>query len=152
MAILVSEASNRYTHLFLVERKYFGFNTLECYCWIIMKYLAYMNILFGDITCKTIEIGEKVGMPWGTTLVLKSDLNKSCRLISTKNATVKNIHMDIIAPNFTNFYRRIFKIMFFMDGTQKKWNCQGRLLHTHPLLFLYLWLRFSCSIVTWVNY
>jgi hypothetical protein len=29
MVILVSEASNRYTHLFLVERKYFGFNTLE---------------------------------------------------------------------------------------------------------------------------
>jgi hypothetical protein len=26
---MVSEASNRYTHLFLVERKYFGFNTLE---------------------------------------------------------------------------------------------------------------------------
>jgi vancomycin permeability regulator SanA len=25
----VSEASNRYTHLFLVEREYFGFNTLE---------------------------------------------------------------------------------------------------------------------------
>jgi hypothetical protein len=32
--------------------------------------------------------------------------------------------------------------MFFMDGTQKKWNCQGKLhyvLHTHPLLILYLW-------------
>jgi hypothetical protein len=27
MVILVSEASNKYTHLFLVERKYFGFNT-----------------------------------------------------------------------------------------------------------------------------
>ena len=29
MVILVSEASNRYTHLFLVERQYFDFNTLE---------------------------------------------------------------------------------------------------------------------------
>jgi hypothetical protein len=29
MVILVSEASNRYAHLCLVERKYFGFNTLE---------------------------------------------------------------------------------------------------------------------------
>jgi hypothetical protein len=28
--------------------------------------------------------------------------------ITPKNATVKNIHIDIIAPNFTNFYRRIF--------------------------------------------
>jgi hypothetical protein len=48
---------------------------------------------------------------------------KYCRLISTKNVTVKNIHIDIIAPYFTNFYRRIFKIfkiMFFMNGTQKK--------------------------------
>jgi hypothetical protein len=54
----------------------------------------------------------------------------------------KNIHIDIIAPNFTNFYSlifKIFKIMFFMDGTQKKWNCEGKLLHTRPLLYLYLW-------------
>ena len=29
MVILVSEDSNRYAHLFLIERKYFGFNTLE---------------------------------------------------------------------------------------------------------------------------
>ena len=29
MVILVSEASNRYTRLFLVEREYIGFNTLE---------------------------------------------------------------------------------------------------------------------------
>jgi len=27
--VLVLEASNKYTHLFLVEREYFGFNTLE---------------------------------------------------------------------------------------------------------------------------
>jgi hypothetical protein len=58
-------------------------------------------------------------------------------LISTKNVIVKYIHIDIIAPNFTNFNRRIvkiFKIMFFMNGTQKKWNCWGKLLHTQPLL------------------
>ena len=30
--VLVLEASNKYTHLFLVEKEYFGFNTLECYC------------------------------------------------------------------------------------------------------------------------
>jgi uncharacterized protein Veg len=45
-------------------------------------------------------------------------------------------------PNVTHFYRQILKIlkvMFFTDGRQKKWNCQGKLLHTHPLLFLYLW-------------
>ena len=29
--------------------------------------------------------------------------------------------------------------MFFMDGTQKRWNCPGKLLHNQPLLFLYLW-------------
>ena len=28
--------------------------------------------------------------------------------------------------------------MFFMDATQKKWNCWGKLSHTHPLLFLSL--------------
>ena len=40
-----------------------------------------------------------------------------------KNVTLKNRHIDIIAPNFTNFYRQIFnifKFMIFMDGTQKK--------------------------------
>jgi hypothetical protein len=29
MVILVSEVSNRYAHLFLIERESFGFNTLE---------------------------------------------------------------------------------------------------------------------------
>jgi hypothetical protein len=29
MVILVSEASNKYTHLFLVEREYLGFDKLE---------------------------------------------------------------------------------------------------------------------------
>jgi hypothetical protein len=36
MVILVSEASNRYTHLFLVEREYFDFNALES---VIVEYL-----------------------------------------------------------------------------------------------------------------
>ena len=48
------------------------------------------------------------------------------------------------SPSFTNFYRqffKIFKIKFFMDGTQKKLICGGKLSHTHPLLFLYLWDR-----------
>jgi hypothetical protein len=27
--MLVSESPNRYVHLFLVEREYFGFNTIE---------------------------------------------------------------------------------------------------------------------------
>jgi hypothetical protein len=30
IVILVSEDSNIYAHLFLIEREYFGFNTLEC--------------------------------------------------------------------------------------------------------------------------
>ena len=29
--LLLSEDSNRYTHLFLVEREYVGFNTLESF-------------------------------------------------------------------------------------------------------------------------
>jgi hypothetical protein len=37
--------------------------------------------------------------------------------------SMMQIYIDIIAPNFTNFYHqifKIFKIMFFTDGTQKK--------------------------------
>jgi hypothetical protein len=66
-----------------------------------------------------IQQGKGHGMPRNTTLVLKILLIK----ILSKNVTVKNIHIDIIAPNFTHFYRqifKIFKIIFFMDGTQKK--------------------------------
>ena len=44
MVIIVSEISNKYRNLFLVEMEYFGFNTLG----VVMKYLAYMNILFWD--------------------------------------------------------------------------------------------------------
>jgi hypothetical protein len=35
MVILVSEASNRYTHLFMVESEYVGFNTLDS---VIVEY------------------------------------------------------------------------------------------------------------------
>jgi hypothetical protein len=41
MVIIVSEASNRYMHLFLVEREYFGFNTLE----ILRGYYMTFSIL-----------------------------------------------------------------------------------------------------------
>ena len=56
---------------------------------------------------------------------------------------VKNIHIDSIAPNFTNFYRRIFKIfkiMFFMDGTQKKMKLSRKVI-THSSFALYLFVR-----------
>ena len=36
MVILVSEDSNRYAHLFLIEREYFGFNTLES---VVVEYI-----------------------------------------------------------------------------------------------------------------
>jgi hypothetical protein len=48
--------------------------------------------------------------------------------------TLKNRHIDIIAPNFANFYRQIFEIfkfMFFMDGTQKKMKLSRKVI-THP--------------------
>jgi hypothetical protein len=51
-----------------------------------------------------------------------------------KNVTLKNRHIDIIAPNFTNFYRQIFKIfksMIFMEGTQKKIKLLRKVI-THP--------------------
>jgi hypothetical protein len=50
--------------------------------------------------------------------------------------TLKNRHIDITAPNFTNFYRQIFKIfkfMFFMDGTQTKNEIVEESYHT-PIL------------------
>jgi hypothetical protein len=52
MGIIVSEASNRYTHLFLVERQYFGFNTLEI---VIVEY--YNNIVSHTIMGTDIHIG-----------------------------------------------------------------------------------------------
>jgi hypothetical protein len=46
MVILASEASNRYTHLFLVEREYFGFTTLES---VINGKLCLGNYFFGKL-------------------------------------------------------------------------------------------------------
>jgi hypothetical protein len=43
MVILVSEASNRHTHLFLVKRQYFGFNTLES---VIVERISSQNNLY----------------------------------------------------------------------------------------------------------
>ena len=61
--------------------------------------------------CKAVEIGKR-----GDALRYHPGIKNMI-----KNVTVKNIHVDIIAPNFTNIYRRIFKIfkiMFFMDVTK----------------------------------
>jgi len=46
-------------------------------------------------------------------------------LFPPKNVTVKNRHVDFIAPNFANFYRQIF-----MDGTQKKMKLSRKVI-TH---------------------
>ena len=83
MVILVSEDSNGYAHLFLIGREYFGFNTLESVDWINMKYLAYLNILFGDNHVQNSGNCKK-GDPWGPPWYFKSDEKHSCRLISTK--------------------------------------------------------------------
>jgi hypothetical protein len=83
----------------------------------IFRYARYFIFIDNDVqnsgNCK------KGGMPWGPPWYKKSDNKNSCRLISTKNVTLKNRHIDITAPHFTNFYRQIFKIfkfMFFMDN------------------------------------
>jgi hypothetical protein len=57
-------------------------DTWEC-CWINMKYLAYLNILFGDNHVQNSGNCKK-GDPWGPPWYFKSDEKHSCRLISTK--------------------------------------------------------------------
>jgi len=100
-----------------------------------------MNILFGDNHVQRSwnwKKGDALRYHPGIINLIRKD---PVDYFPPKHVTVKNIHIDIIALNYTNFYRRIFKIskiMFFMDGTQTKWNCKGNVLHTHPLLFLYL--------------
>jgi hypothetical protein len=69
------------------------------------------------ITCKTVAIGKRGDAPR-----YQPGIKNPVDQFPPKNVTIKNIHIDIIPPNFTNFYRqifKIFKIMFFMDGTQK---------------------------------
>ena len=59
-----------------------------------------------------------------------------------KHVTEKNIHIDTIAPNNTNFtvvFLRYLRLCFSWMTPRKKFNCRGKLLHTHLLLFLYLW-------------
>ena len=103
-----------------------------------MKYLAYLNILFGDNHVQNSGNCKKKGGCPEDHLGIKNQFKKIPVDFPPKNVTLKNRHIDITAPNFTNFYRQIFKIfkfMFFMDGTQtKKGNCRGKLSHTHPLL------------------
>ena len=86
------------------------------------------------ITCKTLETARKGGCP-EDYLGIKNQINKiPVDYFSPKNVTLKNRHIDIIAPNFTNFYRQIFKIfklMFFMDDTQKKMKLSRKVI-THP--------------------
>ena len=99
-----------------------------------MKYLAYMNILFGDNHVQNSGNYKKGGCP-EDHLGIKNRIKKiSVDYFPPKNVTLKNKHIDIIAPNFTNFYLQIFKIfklMFFMDCTQKKMKLSRKVI-THP--------------------
>jgi hypothetical protein len=57
------------------------------------------------------------------------------------------VHIDIIAPNFTNFYHQIFKIfkfMFFMEGTQKKMKLSRKVI-THPSPLFCSFHCFACD-------
>ena len=74
------------------------------------------------ITFKTVETAKKGGCP-EDHLGIKNRFKKIPVDFPPTIVTLKNRHIDITAPNFTNFYRQIFKIfkfMFFMDGTQTK--------------------------------
>ena len=106
----------------------------ECCCWINIKYLAYLNILFGDNHVQNSGNCKKRGDALRTTLVLKIRLKKFLSINFHQKMSHWRRHIDIIAPYFTNFYRQIFKIfkfMFFMDGTQKKMKLSRKVI-THP--------------------
>ena len=76
------------------------------------------------ITCKTLETARKGGCP-EDYLGIKNQINKiPVDYFSPKNVTLKNRHIDIIAPNFTNFYRQIFKILIFMFFMGGPWNSE----------------------------
>jgi hypothetical protein len=81
-----------------------------------------------------VETAKKGGCP-EDHLGIKNRIKKiPVNLFPPRNVTLKNRHIDIIAPNFTNFYRQIFKIfkfMFFIDGTQKKMKLSRKVI-THP--------------------
>jgi hypothetical protein len=44
-----------------------------------------------------------------------------------------------ILQTFTVGFFKYLKSCFSWMAPRKKWNCEGKLLHTHPVLFLYLW-------------
>jgi hypothetical protein len=49
-----------------------------------------------------------------------------------KHFTEKNIHIDTIAPNNTNFtvvFLRYLRLCFSWMTPRKKFNCRGKLLH-----------------------
>jgi hypothetical protein len=90
-----------------------------------MKYLAYLNILFGDNHVQNSGNCKKGGC---------TEDHLGIKKFPPKNVKLKNRHIDSIAPNFTNFYRqilKIFKFMFFVDGTQKKIKLSRKVI-THP--------------------
>jgi hypothetical protein len=68
-----------------------------------VKYERYKQ----DISKDTLQMQKKVKKP----TFLRKHVSLSCL----------HWHIDIIAPNFTNFYRQIFEIfkfMFFMDENE----------------------------------
>ena len=99
-----------------------------------MKYLAYLNILLGDNHVQNSGNCKKGGCP-EDHLGIKNPIKQiPVNYFPPKNVILTNRHIDIIAPNFTNFYRQIFKIfkfMFFMVGTQKKMKLSRKVI-THP--------------------
>ena len=83
--------------------------------------------------CKTVETAKKGDAP-RTTLVLQIGLKKFMPInFHQKNVTLKNRHIDIIAPNFTNFYRKIFKIFKFHGRYPEKNEIVEESYHT-PIL------------------
>ena len=85
-----------------------------------MKYLTYLNILLGDNHVYNSGNCKKGICSEDHLGIKKSEKPNSCRLISTKNVTLKNSHIDITVPNNTNIYSQNFKIfilMLFMNGT-----------------------------------
>ena len=85
-----------------------------------MKYLTYLNILLRDNHVYNSGNFKKGICPEDHLGIKNRKKTNSCRLISTKNVTLKNSHIDITVPNGTNFHSqnfKIFKLMFFMDGT-----------------------------------
>ena len=61
--------------------------------------------------------------------------------LTLKTNRVPDSRKDEVCTKFVQNPLRYLKLSFIMDGTQLKLNCRGKLLLTHPLLFLYLWDR-----------